>query len=78
MQYVVWTKSNEVRTGLLAGRGADGSITLTTADAETVTIPADDIDEVRRSALSIMPEDLESALTVQDFRDLLAFLLTLK
>ncbi len=78
VQYVVWTKSNEVRTGLLAGRGADGSITLTTADAETVTIPADDIDEVRRSALSIMPEDLESALTVQDFRDLLAFLLTLK
>jgi hypothetical protein len=41
-------------------------------------IPASRIVSNQPSTVSLMPEGLENALTVQDFRDLLAFLRSLK
>ena len=50
-------------------------MTLMTADGKGVLIPANEMVSKQPSAVSLMPEGLEKALTVQDFRDLLAFLL---
>ena len=69
------TKDGQSYSGLLVGQGADGSVTLTTADGKGVLIPANEMVSNQPSAVSLMPEGLENALTVQDFRDLLAFLL---
>jgi len=73
--HTVETKDGQSFSGLLLGQGADGSVTLTTADGKGVLIPANEMVSNQPSAVSLMPEGLENALTVQDFRDLLAFLL---
>jgi hypothetical protein len=75
---MVLTTDDAVLSGLITTRGADGSLTLTTAAAASITIPATQIAEIRPTEVSIMPEDLELGLSVKDFRDLLAFLLSLK
>lgn len=80
-QYVlhtVATKDSETWSGLLLGQGADGSITLTTADGKGVLIPANQIASRNTSTISLMPEGLQETLTPQDFSDLMAFLLSLK
>ena len=61
----------------LAGplRSTKDSRADTTADGKGVLIPANEMVSNQPSAVSLMPEGLENALTVQDFRDLLAFLL---
>jgi len=78
VQSMVLTTDDAVLSGLITTRGADGSLTLTTAAAASITIPATQIAEIRPTEVSIMPEDLELGLSVKDFRDLLAFLLSLK
>lgn len=80
-QFVTWTvetREGQTYSGLIASRGPDGSLMLATADAKSTPIPAEDISSARQSKVSLMPDGLESALTAQDFRDLLAFLLSLK
>ena len=41
-------------------------------------LPRDQLDELRRSATSLMPEGLERTMTREKFRDLLAFLCGLR
>ena len=41
-------------------------------------IPGDKILSDQTGKVSLMPEGLENSLTTQDFRDMLAFLLSLK
>lgn len=74
--HAVETKDGQAYSGLLFGQGADGAVTLTTADGKGVLIPAGQIVSDQPSPVSLMPEGLEKAMTVQDFRDLLAYLLT--
>jgi putative heme-binding domain-containing protein len=78
VQHVVETKDGQSYSGLLSGVGAAGSVTLITSDGNGVVIPADQIASNLPSSVSLMPEGLENALTVQDFRDLLVFLLSLQ
>jgi putative membrane-bound dehydrogenase-like protein len=78
VQYVVETKDGQSYSGLLAGASADGSVTLMTADGNGVVIPVEQIVSNLTSSVSLMPEGLENALAVQDFRDLLVFLLSLQ
>ncbi|MBI3875418.1 MAG: c-type cytochrome [Verrucomicrobia bacterium] len=73
---IVETKDDQSYTGLLEGVGPDGSLTLLTADGKGVLIPAAQIKSHIQSKLSLMPEGLEQGMTVQDFRDLIAFLLS--
>ena len=73
--HTVETKDGQSFSGLLVGQGADGSVTLTTADGKGVLIPANEMVSNQPSAVSLMPEGLEKGLALQDFRDLLAFLL---
>ncbi len=50
------------------------SVVMKLVDGSTRTIRRGDIEELRGSALSLMPEGLEAGLEVQDLADLLAFL----
>ena len=74
--HTVETKDGQSFSGLLSGLGADGSVTLTTAEGNAVLIPGGQIVSDQPSPVSLMPEGLDKAMTVAEFRDLLAYLLT--
>jgi hypothetical protein len=78
VQYLAETKSAQTHAGLLDRHAPDGAVTLLTADDGPMSIPADDLADLRPSSLSLMPEDLELAISPQDFSHLLAFLGSLK
>ncbi len=73
VNYAVTTRSGKVATGLIAADTAS-SLTLLRGDGQTETILRQDIEEVRSSGLSLMPEGLEKQLTVAQMADLLAYL----
>jgi putative heme-binding domain-containing protein len=64
-----------VFNGLLV-EDSDERVVLKIAGGEQQVIPRDEVEELRVSKLSLMPEELEQAMTLQQFRDLVAFLLT--
>jgi putative membrane-bound dehydrogenase-like protein len=78
VSYTVEMLDGEAYTGLLHGRGSDGSITLLLAGGSTLRLPGDKIASSHASPVSLMPSGLEDALTTRDFRDLIAFLESLK
>ncbi|MFN0195962.1 MAG: PVC-type heme-binding CxxCH protein [Planctomycetaceae bacterium] len=73
MSYVVLTTEGVVYTGLLAEQDA-ASVTLLDAKNMRTRIPKDQIDELKESDVSIMPEKLLEQLTPQERRDLFSFL----
>jgi putative heme-binding domain-containing protein len=72
MNYVVSVKDGRVLAGLLAGENSE-SITLRRADGED-SIPRSEIEELRNTGRSLMPEGFEKNLSPQDFANLLSFL----
>jgi putative membrane-bound dehydrogenase-like protein len=71
---IVLKADGQVVTGVPVEESPE-RIVLKIAGGQNVSIPRDDVDEMRRSNDSLMPEGLESQMTEQDFRDLVAFLL---
>ncbi|HSU53486.1 MAG TPA: PVC-type heme-binding CxxCH protein [Candidatus Dormibacteraeota bacterium] len=71
--YNVETKDGQNYTGLLAGE-TPNSITLRMAQALDQNIPRANIASMNTSRLSLMPQELEKAMTTQELADLLAFL----
>jgi putative heme-binding domain-containing protein len=63
--------------GIIAEESA-ASLTLKRADGLTDTILRRDIARLSGSGLSLMPEGLENAVTVEQMADLIAFLLSEK
>ncbi len=76
-QHVVETKNGETISGVWVNLRPE-ELSLNTPEAGIVAIPNKNIVSHTVTKLSLMPEGLENALTIQDFRDLLAFLLSLK
>ncbi|MEX2286277.1 MAG: PVC-type heme-binding CxxCH protein [Planctomycetaceae bacterium] len=80
-QFVAWTlvtKAGLTHSGLIVSETREGRIQLATSDAKVIDLAADEIDQRVQQKISIMPEKLVEQLTVGEFRDLLAFLETLK
>jgi putative heme-binding domain-containing protein len=71
--YNVATKEGEIYTGLLAAE-TPGSITLRMAQGIEQQIPRSNISSMLTSRLSLMPQELEKAMTKQELCDLLGFL----
>ena len=65
--------TGEVVSGLI-GAETGGSVTITLADGGTRSIARSEIEEIVTSNRSFMPEGVETAVTVDQMRDLLAFL----
>jgi putative heme-binding domain-containing protein len=78
VSHTVETKDGQSLTGLLSSESVDGTVTLLTADGKAVRIPGAQVSAHTQSKVSLMPEGLEKGMTVGDFRDLLAFLLSRK
>jgi putative membrane-bound dehydrogenase-like protein len=71
--YNVLLESGEVLTGLLVGETAN-SVSIKSAKGITQTVSRLEIEQLRNSNLSLMPEGLESILTMQDLADVISFL----
>lgn len=71
--YTLLTTGGQVFTGLLAADTAS-SVTLRQQEGRTQTVLRRDIDELRASPVSLMPESLAKALGPQDVADILAWL----
>jgi putative membrane-bound dehydrogenase-like protein len=75
---VQMTRGNDVQLGRLDTRHADQSVTLVGPTNTGIFIPAREIVSTNMSPVSLMPEGLALAMTRSDFRDLVAYLLSLK
>jgi putative heme-binding domain-containing protein len=73
VNYTLVTSDGRTATGMIASETAN-SVTLRRADDATDTIERSEIDELRASGLSLMPEGLEKQIDPQSMADLLAYL----
>jgi putative heme-binding domain-containing protein len=77
LNYILVTTGGKSITGLIAAETAT-SVTLRRQENQTDTVLRSDIDTLRSSGLSIMPEGLEKDLDQQAMADLIAYLLSQK
>lgn len=75
--FVVVTDDGRSVAGIIANETASG-ITLRDGDKVNIAIPRDEIDEMRNTGLSLMPEGLEKQITRQQMADLLRYLMTVQ
>jgi putative heme-binding domain-containing protein len=74
VNYVVTTDDGRALTGMIASETAN-SVTLRRAENATDTVERSQIEELRSTGLSIMPEGLEKQIDPGQMADLLAYLL---
>ena len=67
------TKGGAVLSGVVSEQTAS-SLTLRRGQDQVDVVLRQDIDEMRSSGVSLMPDGLEKGMTPQDLADLLAFL----
>jgi putative heme-binding domain-containing protein len=77
LSYVVVTTSGRVLTGIITGETAN-SLTVRKPDGGAETLLRLEIDELRSTGLSYMPEGLEKQIDVAAMADLLAYLNSVK
>ena len=75
MTHVAMTKDGQVFTGLLAESTAD-TITLVDSKNQRTVLKRTDLEALKESPVSLMPEKLLDDLTDQQVRDLVAYLQT--
>jgi putative heme-binding domain-containing protein len=76
-QFVAWlviTRDGRSLVGTLVHQQATGEQTYADRDGKLIELAAGEIENRRPQATSIMPDTLPDQLTLQEFRDLLAFL----
>jgi putative membrane-bound dehydrogenase-like protein len=73
INYQVTTKNGKLYTGLIAAETAS-SITLRRGEDQTDVILRQDVEELRSTGLSLMPEGLEKNISIAQMADLLSFL----
>ncbi len=73
LSHIVQTVDGRVLNGLIVERNESG-LTLANAKNERVTLAVADIEELRESPVSQMPDDLYRQLKPQELRDLFAYL----
>ena len=72
--YTVETKDGRTLDGIIADESA-ASLTLKRVEGVTETVLRRDIAQLSGSGLSLMPEGLETAVSIEQMADLIAFLL---
>jgi putative membrane-bound dehydrogenase-like protein len=76
-QFVPWSVAKTdgtVFSGILLEQSAEGALVFGDSQGRRITVKSDEIAERRPQTTSIMPEDLVTTMTIQEFRDLIAFL----
>ncbi len=69
---VVATKNERIITGIIVERTAARLVVQTAT--EKVTIAAEDVDSIKDSAISIMPDGQLDKMSKEEVRDLIAYL----
>ena len=77
LNYTAVTTNGKILTGILATETAS-SLTFIAAQNKSETILRSDIEELRSTGKSLMPEGLEKEATTQDLADIIAFVRQLK
>lgn len=77
LSYVVALTDGRTQTGMIQAENAS-SVTLVRAENKTDTFLRSDIEAIRNSGLSLMPEGLEKQVSVEGLADLIAYLLSLR
>jgi putative heme-binding domain-containing protein len=77
VNYVLVTKDGRTLNGMIAEESA-GAITLLRAENAKDQILRIDIDTLRSTGQSLMPEGVERDIDVQGMADLLAFIMTVE
>ena len=75
--YIVVTTEGKTHIGVLTRETTD-AITLRTATLAEIQIPRTEIEELKESTTSIMPQGLETRITETELRDLLTYLKSLR
>ena len=73
VNYLVRTKSGAVLSGFIASQ-TSSSLTLRRGEGQQDVVLRDDLEDLRSSGLSLMPEGLEKTVDIQGMADLLQFL----
>lgn len=76
-QFMTWTVARTdgtVVTGVLLEESPEGALVLADSQGRKITIKAEEVSERKPQTTSIMPADLWKSMTIQEFRDLVAFL----
>ncbi len=76
--HVFETKDGMAYSGVVVHHGLDGSPLVNAIGVGRKRLPISQITRHTTSPLSMMPPGLQNTMSVSDFRDLIAFLLTLK
>jgi putative heme-binding domain-containing protein len=71
--YVIATEDGRVTTGMIQAENAN-SLAVRRADGTSVVIQRNQIEELRSTGVSFMPEGLEKQIAPQAMADLLAYL----
>ena len=80
-QFATWsfvTRGGRTLSGILVSEDREGHVRIGGADGRVTEIDASEIEERVPQKTSIMPERLTDLLTAAEFRDLVAFLATLR
>jgi putative heme-binding domain-containing protein len=77
-QLTVETKSGETHSGVPLGIDFVDTLSLKLANGTRVKLQRDQVESIQSSTQSIMPAGLEKQMSVEEFRDLLAYLESLK
>jgi putative heme-binding domain-containing protein len=72
-EYVVVTTDGRILNGLLAGENSE-SVTLRQPEGREITVLRSEIEELRSTSKSLMPEGIEKEVSVEQMADVLAFL----
>lgn len=73
LSYTVVTSDGLVHTGIITSE-TGASVTLKQAEGKTISLLRADIDEIRSSGTSLMPDGLERNIPLADMADLLSFI----
>jgi putative heme-binding domain-containing protein len=76
-QFVPWSVARTdgtIFTGILLEQAPDGTLIFADSEGRRIPVKPDEIAERKPQKTSIMPDDLPRTMTLQELRDLLAFL----
>ena len=77
LEYVVVTDDGLIETGIIVNE-TPSSITLKKAENKQITILRENIEEIRSSGKSLMPEGFEKKIKPREMADLIAYLMALE
>ncbi len=75
--YTLLDVDGRVVSGLLMNQ-TDAEVTIRNAEGVDTTVPAADVEQLKKQAVSLMPADLQKSMSLENLVDLVDYLITLR